>query len=545
MRQFVLSLAIFIVYFLLPCAARAGTLSPLIQFTAGTGEVRTYRVFVPSGYAQSTDPIPVVFAMHGGAGSATQSSACTPDGLRCHPQARWMDLADRDHFLVVYPDARIAASGARTWNDCRSDFNNGSESFKDVEFLNEMIDRIKRDFPRADLDRVYFTGSSNSAMLSFRLAQELSHRIAAIGTNIGNLPVDPDQQCQPPLNPISVFQHNGTQDPLMPYLGGIAGNGGLVISSEATRDHWRRFNGTGPLVGPFAVGDQMYNADGGFYDDLSNPATFRSPDFDGTPVNSTVSYTASNSGNEGTAVFLYTTLNGGHKMPTTLPRFMVSPRQTDSISGAENHDFNNIDETWSRIRDHTLGQLRWQRTNFGGSAGRSFVVDETGGFVSTARGKALWRIFGTGHGLDGTSDSVHFLSHTVGRTSTLQLRLSAMVGAEPNSEFSMVLRETLRDNSPFRALSIKNGRLLQKVRSKAWQSVKTTDLGPVKLPLSLRIVRDGRLLRLLTSLNGVDFSARAILYPTGNFPVESEMHLGFGYSGPGNADVTDVALLLE
>jgi len=70
-----------------------------------------------------------------------------------------------------------------------------------------------------DRHRVYVTGMSNGAMMSYTLACELSDRITAIAPVAGDLPAVP---CRP-ARPISVLAINGTADPLVPYTGGTAG----------------------------------------------------------------------------------------------------------------------------------------------------------------------------------------------------------------------------------------------------------------------------------------------------------------------------------
>lgn len=49
----------------------------------------------------------------------------------------------------------------------------------DIGFLHALIDRLHRD-DNIDPKRIYVTGISNGAMLSYRLACELSSEIAAI-----------------------------------------------------------------------------------------------------------------------------------------------------------------------------------------------------------------------------------------------------------------------------------------------------------------------------------------------------------------------------
>jgi poly(3-hydroxybutyrate) depolymerase len=49
----------------------------------------------------------------------------------------------------------------------------------DVSFIRALIDKLEHDYP-VDPKRVYIAGISNGAMMSYRLACELSDKIAAI-----------------------------------------------------------------------------------------------------------------------------------------------------------------------------------------------------------------------------------------------------------------------------------------------------------------------------------------------------------------------------
>lgn len=122
---------------------------------------RTYRLHVPAGLPAG--PAPLVVALH----SALSSGAVMELLSR-------LDLvADREKFLVVYPDGEPA--GARVWN--AGDCCNRSRS-DDVGFLVGLIDHLVAT-QRADRARVYVTGISNGAMMAYRLACQRADRIAA------------------------------------------------------------------------------------------------------------------------------------------------------------------------------------------------------------------------------------------------------------------------------------------------------------------------------------------------------------------------------
>jgi polyhydroxybutyrate depolymerase len=84
----------------------------------------------------------------------------------------------------------------------------------DVAFFRALLARLESDYT-IDSKRVFVTGISNGAMMSYRLACEMSDRIAAIS------PVEGAQDipCNP-ANPVALLVFHGTADHLVPFDGG-------------------------------------------------------------------------------------------------------------------------------------------------------------------------------------------------------------------------------------------------------------------------------------------------------------------------------------
>jgi polyhydroxybutyrate depolymerase len=118
--------------------------------------------------------------------------------------------SDAHGFLAVYPQG-ISTS----WNagDCCG--TSASLDRPDVQFVSDLLDEVEKHYC-IDQKRVYAAGFSNGAMLSQRLACELSNRIAAIGPVAGPLAIDP---CTP-ARPVPVIEFHGTSDFVVPYNGG-------------------------------------------------------------------------------------------------------------------------------------------------------------------------------------------------------------------------------------------------------------------------------------------------------------------------------------
>jgi polyhydroxybutyrate depolymerase len=167
------------------------------------GLKRTYLVHVPKGHDQKT-PLPVVLALHG----------ATMNG----PMMAWFSglnqKSDEAGFLAVYPNG-TGAHSSFTWNGgncCGSAVQNKVD---DVAFIDALLDDLMRAYP-VDARRIYATGMSNGAIMAYRLASELSERIAAIAPVSGAVGTEIGQ----PKRPVSVMHFHGTRDEFIPFTGG-------------------------------------------------------------------------------------------------------------------------------------------------------------------------------------------------------------------------------------------------------------------------------------------------------------------------------------
>ena len=158
------------------------------------GQDRTYRVYRPADLPTGA---PLVIVLHGAAGT----------GQQAEDAYGWDAVADQKKFLVAYPDGV-----RRTWNvspDCCGVA--ARDDVDDVGFLTRLATAFG---DRVDPRRVYATGISNGALLSYRLACE-TDTFAAIGPVAGTM-INP---CPSP-KPISIIHIHGTTDPTIPYQGG-------------------------------------------------------------------------------------------------------------------------------------------------------------------------------------------------------------------------------------------------------------------------------------------------------------------------------------
>lgn len=177
-----------------PCAART---TGEFTVTMRVGPlVRTALVHAPA--AGAGRHLPVVLAFHGAGG----------DGPFMAEYSGFSPLADREHFIVVYP---TAAGTHHFWT-----LNSRDKSAPDdVGFIAALLKALPA---RVCMDpqRVYATGVSNGGGFAARLGCVLSSKLAAIAPVAGGYrsldPCDPDR-------PVAVLEVHGTADPVVPYDG--------------------------------------------------------------------------------------------------------------------------------------------------------------------------------------------------------------------------------------------------------------------------------------------------------------------------------------
>lgn len=180
---------------------------------AVSGMERTYIVHVPATYRPQT-PSPLVIMLHGGGGTARAAMW----------ETEWAVKADKEGFLAVFPNAMARdpawpssfAGNPQLWNDGSDRFYPGQNAPDDVAFIAAMLDDLAARFT-LDERRIFLTGFSNGASMSFRAGAELSDRIAAIAPVAGALWFDPPKV----RHPVSMCYITGTADPLNLIEGGV------------------------------------------------------------------------------------------------------------------------------------------------------------------------------------------------------------------------------------------------------------------------------------------------------------------------------------
>jgi polyhydroxybutyrate depolymerase len=192
------------------------------------GERREYLVHVPKCY-DSTKPTPLILALHGAGMNGSMMVGFS--GLNA--------TSEQAGFIVVYPSG-TGLGPFRVWN---ADSEPNRRKADDVAFLHAVLDDVAKRI-HVDPTRVYACGMSNGGMMCYRLASEMSDRIAAIAPVAGTIAMPPAV----PKRPVSVMHFHGLSDHFVPYegLNGRRPPFIRLLSVEESVCTWVKFNGCEP-----------------------------------------------------------------------------------------------------------------------------------------------------------------------------------------------------------------------------------------------------------------------------------------------------------
>jgi len=199
------------------------------------GYDRKIIVITPKGFEPGR-PLPIVFFFHGAGGTAEQA-------VRTYG---WAEKADAEHFFAAFPQGLGARhDGAGVFHIWRDERGERPMDIDDVHFFEVMLDQLQAALP-IDPRRVYVTGFSNGAGMTFALGAHFSDRIAAIA------PVSSQSFAHVDAlgRPLPVYYLTGTADPLIPYDGGATklptlpfGPGYQYPPVQDSVDAWVRLDG--------------------------------------------------------------------------------------------------------------------------------------------------------------------------------------------------------------------------------------------------------------------------------------------------------------
>jgi polyhydroxybutyrate depolymerase len=271
------------------------------------GQPRRYLVHVPPRYDPGT-PMPVVLAFHGGGANAGNMVAFS--GLN--------ETADKAGFIVAYPEGSGRLERMLTFNAGNCCGQAAAGNVDDVEFTRQLLDDLQT-VANVDRRRIFATGMSNGAMMAYRVAAELSDRIAAIAPVSGPMGTE---TCRP-SRPVSVMHFHGDADEFAPFAGGRGRgpSGTDFFSVDHSIKAWVAANGCDTQTLTTRLADR---------------------ERDGTTVRQ-IRY---GSGRDGAEVVLVIIEGGGHTWPGREPRMRSL--------GAATRDISANDMMWEFFQRHPL-----------------------------------------------------------------------------------------------------------------------------------------------------------------------------------------------
>lgn len=204
---------------------------------------RSYLLHLPAGAPAGL--LPLVLALHGGGGTGASMAEMS------HFDAQ----ADYSGFIVAYPDGTdkdrpvremMGKQGFLTWDSGNCCGYAHDHKVDDVGFIRAVVAEVEKQHP-VDPRRVYATGISNGAMMSYRLACEASDLFAAVAPVAGIIDV---AECKP-SHQVSVLDFQGTADENVPIDGGL---GKKAVEKESrppvqqSIDFWAKEDGCSVTV---------------------------------------------------------------------------------------------------------------------------------------------------------------------------------------------------------------------------------------------------------------------------------------------------------
>lgn len=288
---------------------------------------RDYTMHLPDGYDPSV-PTPVVVVLHGYGHDAKVMEAMTsPDGDSANP-ASLNSLADREGFVVVYPNGTDLGPfrKGRGWNGGGGVNGYSAVSspavegnYNDVGFLNDVLDDVESRV-NVDKSRVYGAGISNGGALAYKVAAQMSDRFAAIAAVSAGDQFALAAGNGEPARDMPLLVMHGEKDPIWPYQGGFS-SWGRFVSVPETVDTWARWN------------------------QAEKVSTEMLPDTD-PEDQTTVQHTAYRGLTPQSDVDFYTVLGGGHAWP--------GGRQfaAESSIGKVSRDINANEVIWKFFKAH-------------------------------------------------------------------------------------------------------------------------------------------------------------------------------------------------
>lgn len=215
-------------------SSTTGTINGKIEVD---GKERSYVLHIPKGYYLDGKEVPLLIAIHGRLGTGNQMMKTTG----------FNDIADREGFIVVYPDGLD-----RSWADGRGETPSDKKEVDDVKFISMLIFKLESKY-RIDSTKIFVCGHSNGGAMTHRLGFDISERLAGIAPIGANVSSEMVKNFSSKKN-IPVLFINGTADEYIPFEGGEGKSTGFIYPPVMDiLNRWKDFNGCTGEVTPDTI----------------------------------------------------------------------------------------------------------------------------------------------------------------------------------------------------------------------------------------------------------------------------------------------------
>jgi polyhydroxybutyrate depolymerase len=209
------------------------TVTPVLHFydtIVVDGKKRDYLLNLPPTYDAGSN-FSLVVALHGFGGKAGQMEQ----------DYKLTEKSNEAQLVIVYPEGTKSDGplGLQSWNAGTCCDEALDQQVNDVGFISQLIQKLVRQF-KINPKKVYVTGMSNGAMMTYRLACEIPNQIAAIAPVSGTLLTA--TPCQPSRK-MPILHIHSSVDNKVPYAGGIGIGGYYFPPVDSALRVWGALNG--------------------------------------------------------------------------------------------------------------------------------------------------------------------------------------------------------------------------------------------------------------------------------------------------------------
>lgn len=206
---------------------------------------RTFLLHIPPNY-HAEERLPLVIVIHG----------AFSNGKQTETETGFSALADKERFLVAYPEGIGLFGFFQHWNAGHCCGKAADDGVDDVGFIAEVISAVRGKFS-VDPSRIYLAGMSNGGMLTYRFASERGEDLAAVAVVSGAIGSSVDGEkprCFLPdtLHDVSLIVFHGSEDKIIPaYDTNRSRTRGkrLFLPAAYGAEFWSAANGCEPEPG--------------------------------------------------------------------------------------------------------------------------------------------------------------------------------------------------------------------------------------------------------------------------------------------------------